>query len=175
MRRAFVLLALLAACDEKKPPPAPAPSASAALPVPPIPEFAAVAKIVLRQEQAGPLMPRCGGVVAELTIDLAQGEFDNAICTNRDAGDPWTVDHGKLTDAATKRIEKAWDLIHAQPSECMEGGGPVVLVVTTKDGASKSWVDKNWGCKKPSPPAVFGIGELGNEIRLALVKKKDAG
>jgi hypothetical protein len=50
-----------------------------------------------------------------------------------------------------------------------------VLVVTTKDGASKSWVDKNWGCKKPSPPAVFGIGELGNEIRLALVKKKDAG
>ncbi len=172
MRRAVVIFALLVACEDKKPPP-PAPSASVApAPVPPIPQFAAVAKFVLRQEQAGPSLARCGGAVVETTIDLAQGEFENALCTNREAGDPWTVDHGKLTDAAKKRIEKAWDSLRAQPSECANDGGPVVLVVTTKDGASQSWVDRNWGCKKPSPPAVAGIGEFGNEVRLALAKSK---
>ena len=179
-RRVVVVLACLAAagCDQKKAAPradaAPsaAPSVSASASVA-IPLFVAVSRITLKQEQpANPALRACDGVVTEVVIDLAREEWTNTLCTPRDAGqDPRTTDHGRLGETARKRIEQAWDkLVRVAPAECDPSAGFLTMTVIAGDGAIQTWADPH-ACRKGGPLTANGIGELGNEIRLALAKK----
>ena len=43
--------------------------------------------------------------------------------------------------------------------------------VTYADGGTQSWVDNNWGCKKPEPALAQGLPELSQAITIALANR----
>jgi hypothetical protein len=178
--RAWLLVALAcAACDKPKPPEPSKPAASAssapAATLPPIPPISAVTKFTLKQEQGGPSIVQCGGVISELTVDLVKNEWEHGTCLMTKPGvasrDPLVVDRGALEPDARKRIEDAWSKLVPKSGSCGNDGGPLTLTMTFGDGTTKSWVDENWGCKKPPPQIAGGLPELSTAITIALANR----
>jgi hypothetical protein len=173
----LVALALVGCPEKPKATPDASASASAsasAAPAPvlvPIPAFATVTRFTLEQKQGGPAQLRCNGVVSEIRIDLATGEWENATCLTSKVGDPMTVDRGHLTDDQKKKIDSGWSKLVPTVPTCGHDGGALTLTATFADGGSASWVDMNWGCRKPAPATATGLGDLSGAIRVALAKK----
>lgn len=186
MRRVLVAAIVVAACNKDKPPEPSKPaapsasttassSASSTTTLPPIPPISAVTRFTLEQKQGGPSLVQCNGVISEMKIDLAKNEWEHGTCLVNKPGemkrDPLVVDHGALDAEARKRIEGGWDKLRPATGTCGADGGPLTLTVTYADGGTQSWVDNNWGCKKPEPLLAGGLAELSSTITIALANR----
>jgi hypothetical protein len=138
-------------------------AAGAAQAAPAIPAFGNLAKLNLEQKQ-GHAALRCNGIAYEMHFDLKAGTWDSGLCIAEPKENattkPLTRKHGKLTDADRKKLEAAYQGLTAKSHTCGHDGGDLTLTVVEKSGAKSSFIDENWGCRKPEPPMLEGLKAL---------------
>jgi hypothetical protein len=142
-------------------PPAPAASASAARPGQPLPPFGSVAKLLLRRDQGGPSVQRCGSVEYEVEVDMVASSWTQKLCHPDTKGppgrEPLTRTAGKLSPARRADVERVYRELRHEPARgCGKDGGTLSLSITPRAGKTERWVDDELvdhlgpGCTQPT-------------------------
>lgn len=131
----------------------------------PLPAFATLRKIFLRQEQGGPSIRRCNGIAYELEIDLTANALVYRLCDpdakGPEGSEPLTPRRSKLGSVQKAELERAYAKLTHEPARgCGKDGGTLSLTVTPRSGKTERWVDQNWGCVKPPPEVALGLREF---------------
>ena len=137
------------------------PSATASPAVQPsMPALASVQKLYLRSRQGGPSHPKCGGVISELTIDLAKSTWKRGLCmddsknASPNPNRPLDQRSGKLTPAHRTLVETEYAKLVPKPGpSCAADKGRVELTLTDASGASTLFVSPGTSCGD-TPPDV---------------------
>ena len=178
----LAVVIVIAACGSSKssepapkPAPTPAPTPPTPTPVSPaptpkptptpaaggLPAFADLSSIELHQQQGGPSVMHCNGTVYELAVDLAKNTWTSGLCMD----DKLTAKHGAVTAAQHDAIAAAYGKLAIRTAEtCGNDGGTLTLTAHETDGTTATYVDENWGCRKPPPVIADGLKDLANAL-----------
>jgi hypothetical protein len=140
----------------------------------PLPKLADVKTLAFQQGQGGPALVRCDAVVYMITIDVATNAWTLGMCPyDPKKSDKLAITKGKLTAAERSTLETDYAALDAiaDSKACGNDGGTLALVVTTKDGHKSSYVDLNWGCRKPLPVTVPKLKDLAGKLLTTLLAK----
>jgi hypothetical protein len=144
-------------------------SASAAEGAPP-PPISTITRLALHQGQGGPSLTRCQGVVWEMQLEVASGRWTYGSCPYGrskmpEANTPLERKTGVLNGEQRAALETDYGKLRIAPaSSCGHDGGTLSLTVTKTDTTTETWVDENWGCRKPPPLVAQGLLELGSTL-----------
>ena len=113
---------------------------------------------------------RCDAVVWEMSVDLRTNAWTMGRCVGLDGSAPkpkqaLTARTGTLTESQRLNLQERYGaLVEHVALGCGHDGGTLSLTVTRPDGATKRWVDQNWGCGKPAPMMIDGLGEFAHAV-----------
>jgi hypothetical protein len=142
------------------------------------PPLGTLKRIALSQGQGGPSLTRCNGVVWELALELPSGQWTYGSCPSCGRQDkqprpdePLQEKRGTLDATQRAAFDAAYGRLRIGPARgCGADGGTLRLTVTKTDGTGESWVDQNWGCRKPPPLVATGIRDLAQILSNAAVR-----
>lgn len=143
----------------------------------PLAPFSELGRIVLTQEQGGPSLVRCDGVVFRVEIDVARKQWTYGTCPpSMPRGAPATptdtllTRNGVFDEGQLGELEKIYGKMLAQVAPgCGSDGGTLWLELWRRDGSSAGrYVNENWGCRKPPPIVAVGLGKFASAILLML-------
>ena len=140
-----------------------------------IPPLGEVSAIDVEQKQ-GREPARCGLVSYRVHVDLAAGTWSGGVCTVVwQAPDalhaPLAAKQGTLTPAQREAIAVGYRKLAVSPEQnsCGDDGGDLTLTLTRKDGSTATFLDENWGCRKPPPVILDGLPAFARSLmQLAL-------
>lgn len=119
-------------------------------------------------------MVRCKGVAYAVSIDLAKNEWTYGLCVPTAAGrptaqTPLSTTTGKLKPEQRARIDSTYARMHIETARgCGHDGGALELRLDRAAGTAETYVDENWGCKKPPPEIAKGLKDLANALMLVV-------
>ena len=149
-------------------------SGDAAIAERPVTPIAKLTKLSLQQMQGGPSVVRCKGVAYAVSIDLAKNEWTYGLCVPTAAGrptaqTPLSTTTGKLKPEQRARIDSTYARMHIETARgCGHDGGALELRLDRAAGTAETYVDENWGCKKPPPEIAKGLKDLANALMLVV-------
>jgi hypothetical protein len=171
------LLILVAACAKEPPTDTTKPAVELPAPRPPAPPARAVlpsltdlTAIDLEQQQGGPSSVICDRIQYSMHFDLAAGTWSSGLCKTDAMGnagphDPLAPKHGTLTQAQRDALAAAFGkLAVSRGGSCGNDGGSLTLTLHAKAGTTTTFVDENWGCKKPPPAIATGLKDFANAV-----------